>query len=150
DCPGGLPRRVVELAVHDNRPGSPLHLISGNSLRPGPRKQRGNHKCSHGPPLYNKVRYHEEDYEADLPTWCARHMRRLPMVTRRSAIAALAGAASVRGKSGRKPNLLYLIADDHAGYVLGADGNKLARTPNLDRLAAEGTRFAMNHCNSPV
>ena len=47
-------------------------------------------------------------------------------------VAGLA-AASVRGDSGRKPNLLYLIADDHAGYVLGADGNKLARTPNICR-----------------
>ena len=65
-------------------------------------------------------------------------------------MAALAGAASVRGDSGRKPNLLYLIADDHAGYVLGAGGNKLARTPNIDRLASQGTRFARNHCNAPV
>jgi choline-sulfatase len=49
-----------------------------------------------------------------------------------------------------KPNLLFLIADDHAGYVMGCAGNKLARTPNLDRLAGEGTRFAAHHCNSPV
>jgi choline-sulfatase len=72
------------------------------------------------------------------------------MVSRRSILAAVAGAASVRGKAGRKPNLLFLIADDHAGYVLGADGNRLAHTPNIDRLASQGTRFARNHCNSPV
>jgi len=50
----------------------------------------------------------------------------------------------------KKPNLLFLIADDHAGYVLGAHGNKMAQTPNLDRLARESTRFASNYCNSPV
>jgi arylsulfatase A-like enzyme len=50
----------------------------------------------------------------------------------------------------RKPNLLYILADDHAGYVLGADGNQRAATPNLDRLASQGTRFARNYCNSPV
>lgn len=50
----------------------------------------------------------------------------------------------------RRPNLLYILADDHAGYVLGADGNERALTPNLDRLAAEGTRFARNYCNAPV
>src|ERR1700682_735472 len=72
------------------------------------------------------------------------------MVSRRSMMATLAGAAAVRGDSGRKPNLLFLIADDHAGYVLGADGNKLARTPNIDRLASQGTRYTHNHCNSPV
>ena len=49
-----------------------------------------------------------------------------------------------------KPNLLFLMADDHAGYVLGAAGNNLAQTPNLDRLARQGTRFASNYCNSPV
>src|SRR5260370_30070169 len=42
------------------------------------------------------------------------------------------------------------MADDHAGYVLGGDGNRRAPPPNLDRLASEGTRFARHHCNSPV
>jgi len=50
----------------------------------------------------------------------------------------------------RRPNFLFLLADDHAGYVLGADGNRLASTPNLDRLSSEGTRFAQHYCNSPV
>ena len=50
----------------------------------------------------------------------------------------------------RKPNFLFLISDDHAGYVLGCDGNSRVRTPNLDRLAAEGVRFASHYCNSPV
>ncbi len=53
-------------------------------------------------------------------------------------------------KRARKPNLLFLMADDHAGHVLGADGNRRARTPNLDRLASQGIRFANNFCNSPV
>src|SRR6476660_6107846 len=73
------------------------------------------------------------------------------MLNRRSFLATgAAGAAGTLGQSGRKPNFLFIIADDHAGYVLGADGNKQARTPNLDRLASQGTRFAGNHCNSPV
>lgn len=62
-----------------------------------------------------------------------------------------AGAASVvKAQARRRPNFLFLIADDHAGYVLGCDGNKQAETPNMDRLASEGTRFAMHYCNSPV
>lgn len=48
------------------------------------------------------------------------------------------------------PNFLFILADDHAGYVLGCDGNPAAGTPNLDRLAGQGTRFAAHHCNSPV
>jgi choline-sulfatase len=70
---------------------------------------------------------------------------------RREALRTLVAAPFVQApKRTRRPNLLFLIADDHAAYVLGADGNRLARTPNLDRLAAAGVRFASNYCNSPV
>jgi choline-sulfatase len=62
----------------------------------------------------------------------------------------MTAAAAVRGAAARRPNLLFLLADDHAGYVLGCDGNRLAPTPNLDALAREGTRFARHYCNSPV
>ncbi len=79
------------------------------------------------------------------------------MITRRqmlgTATAALAGAwlrPRVAHARDRKPNLLYILADDHAGYVMGALGNSRANTPNMDRLASEGVRFARNYCNSPV
>src|SRR5947209_10553233 len=70
------------------------------------------------------------------------------MLSRRSFLAGSATSALAQGS--RKPNFLFIIADDHAGYVLGADGNTRASTPNLDRLASEGTRFARHYCNSPV
>src|SRR5579885_1547308 len=74
-------------------------------------------------------------------------------LTRRElmAVAAQAIPANRVGKAGdRRPNFVYILADDHAGYVLGCDGNRMARTANLDRLASEGTRFAAHYCNSPV
>jgi len=51
---------------------------------------------------------------------------------------------------GRPPNVLVICADDHAAYVTGAYGNSIVRTPNIDRLAAEGIRFDRAYCNSPV
>ena len=69
------------------------------------------------------------------------------MLSRR---ALLSGAASLAAQTRRRPNFLFILADDHAGYVLGCDGNRDAHTPNLDRLASEGVRFAAHHCNSPV
>jgi len=54
-------------------------------------------------------------------------------ITRRELMAA-AAAQTLRAAETR-PNLVYILADDHAGYVLGCDGNAMARTPNLDRLA---------------
>ncbi len=50
----------------------------------------------------------------------------------------------------RPPNVLIICADDHAAYVTGAYGNKLVRTPNIDRLAAGGLRFERAYCNAPV
>lgn len=80
----------------------------------------------------------------------ARLNRIANVVTRRHFTSSLAPAVLTRAQSRRRPNLLFLIADDHAGYVMGCDGNARALTPNLDRLAAGGTRFAAHHCNSPV
>jgi choline-sulfatase len=71
------------------------------------------------------------------------------MLTRRSFVAATA-AAPLAAQTGRKPNFVFILADDHAGYVLNCDGNRQAETPNIDRLASQGLRFAANYCNSPV
>jgi arylsulfatase A-like enzyme len=45
-----------------------------------------------------------------------------------------------------KPNIVWIMADDMAWGDLGCFGQKRIRTPNLDRLAAEGMRFT--HCYS--
>ena len=79
-------------------------------------------------------------------------------ITRRELLvkgsASLALSAAIHGRAqtgaGRKPNLLFLIADDHARYVLRCQGNPRAVTPNFDRLASEGVRFASHYCNAPV
>jgi len=65
-------------------------------------------------------------------------------------LGGVAGAAGLQGRPLRRPNLLFVLADDHAAYVLGADGNRRAATPHLDRLASGSTRFAQHYCNSPV
>ncbi|HEY3454219.1 MAG TPA: sulfatase-like hydrolase/transferase [Bryobacteraceae bacterium] len=75
-------------------------------------------------------------------------MAELTAVTRRAALSSLAGASVSFAR--QRPNFLFLLADDHAGYVMGCDGNARASTPNIDRLASEGTRFAAHHCNAPV
>ena len=41
-----------------------------------------------------------------------------------------------------RPNLLFVFSDDHAAHAIGAYGSEINRTPNIDRLAAEGVRFA--------
>ncbi len=41
----------------------------------------------------------------------------------------------------RKTNILFVMSDDHAAHAISAYGSKLAKTPNLDRLANEGVLF---------
>jgi choline-sulfatase len=48
------------------------------------------------------------------------------------------------------PNILVLISDQHNPHVLGCTGDPLVRTPNLDRLASEGTLFEHCYCPSPL
>jgi choline-sulfatase len=49
-----------------------------------------------------------------------------------------------------RPNLLFLLSDQHARHVLGCYGDRLVRTPNLDRLAASGVVFDNAYCPSPI
>jgi arylsulfatase A-like enzyme len=43
-----------------------------------------------------------------------------------------------------RPNILFIMADDHAAHAISAYGSRINHTPNLDRLANEGLRF--NNC----
>lgn len=47
-------------------------------------------------------------------------------------------------------NLLFILSDEHNPKVLGAAGHTMIKTPHLDRLAAQGVRFASAYCNSPI
>lgn len=60
------------------------------------------------------------------------------MLTRRSFFATSAAAFA---QSQRRLNVLLILADDLGAGELGCYGHGAHRTPNLDRLAAEGTRF---------
>jgi arylsulfatase A-like enzyme len=49
-------------------------------------------------------------------------------------------AQVVKG-NGDKPNIIFIISDDHAYQAISAYGSKIAKTPNIDRLAKEGAIF---------
>lgn len=49
-----------------------------------------------------------------------------------------------------KPNLIFILSDDLAQGDLGCYGQKLIQTPNLDRMAREGTRFTQAYCGTTV
>ena len=49
----------------------------------------------------------------------------------------------------KKPNILFIAVDD-LRPELGAYGNKMVKTPNIDRLAKMSTVFASNYCQQAV
>lgn len=50
----------------------------------------------------------------------------------------------------KQPNILVLFSDQHNAKVLSHEGHASVRTPNLDRLAAGGTRFRSAVCANPI
>jgi len=51
---------------------------------------------------------------------------------------------------GRKPNIVFLVADDMGYGDLGVQGDKAVRSPHIDALAASGVRFTQYYANHPV
>ena len=58
---------------------------------------------------------------------------------------ALGAVASTRAESPSRPNILFFLSDDQRAGFLGCAGHPILKTPNIDRLAARGTRFT-NAC----
>jgi len=49
-----------------------------------------------------------------------------------------------------RPNIICFVTDQHRADHLGAYGNRQVRTPNIDRLAAEGVKFTESYVANPV
>ncbi len=49
-----------------------------------------------------------------------------------------------------RPNIIFLLTDDQRWDALGCMGNRIIQTPNLDRLASEGTLFVNNFCTTAI
>ena len=52
--------------------------------------------------------------------------------------------------AGPRPNILLILADDLAAWMLGCYGNKEIRTPNIDYLARGGVKFLNNFVCTPI
>jgi len=54
----------------------------------------------------------------------------------------------VAKEQSNRPNIILFVADDHGTDAIGAYGNPVIKTPNLDKLASEGIRFNNAYCTS--
>ncbi len=62
----------------------------------------------------------------------------------------LPGVSSADGAANRRPNIVFILADDLGWGDLGCYGHPHIRTPHLDRLARQGTLFTQFYVNSGV
>jgi arylsulfatase A-like enzyme len=63
-------------------------------------------------------------------------------------VAGVLGSAA-QSEPDPRPNILFCIADDWSWPHAGAGGDRVARTPNFDRVAREGVLFTHAFCASP-
>jgi arylsulfatase A-like enzyme len=61
-----------------------------------------------------------------------------------AALGHLPLCHAAEAASKMRPNILYIMSDDHAAHAISAYGSRVNQTPNIDRLAKEGVRFT--HC----
>ncbi len=70
---------------------------------------------------------------------------------RRNFLTGAFGALTAGTAQGRKPpNVVVILADDLGNGDLSCYGNTRHKTPNLDRMAAEGIRFTCAYCSQPI
>ncbi|MEM8913019.1 MAG: sulfatase-like hydrolase/transferase, partial [Planctomycetota bacterium] len=68
-------------------------------------------------------------------------------------ISALSGSLAVCAEKSSKPNVLFIMSDDHTWQAVGAYGGMLSSldpTPTIDQLAAEGMRFDAAVCTNSI
>ena len=65
-------------------------------------------------------------------------------------LSLLASISELTADRSEKPNIILLIGDDHGYPYFGFTGSEHVLTPNLDRLAEEGTVFSLGHTTASI
>ncbi|MGM0486685.1 MAG: arylsulfatase [Planctomycetota bacterium] len=66
------------------------------------------------------------------------------------AMLVVACRAPISAAAEQPPNIVYILADDLGYAELGCYGQTKIKTPNIDRMAAEGMRFTQHYCGNAV
>lgn len=74
----------------------------------------------------------------------------LPVMGMAAGLATTSCKGPEQKKEAPKPNIIYILTDDMGYSDLGCFGAKHIKTPNIDRLAAEGVRFTQHYAGTSV
>jgi arylsulfatase A-like enzyme len=67
-----------------------------------------------------------------------------------SLLPSCAGIGRTMRPAVKRPNIIFIMTDDHASHALSCYGSKINKTPNLDRLAKEGMLFNNCFCTNSI
>jgi hypothetical protein len=127
------PEGAVSHQVHAPVGGNP-------SANPYPANSNGQPNSSHGSSNGQSFRSHQHHGN--------------DFITSQSLLQQSQNYAShsqVPGGASKRPNILYIMADQMAAPLLKMnDPNSVIKTPHLDELARTGINFASAYCNSPL
>ena len=67
-----------------------------------------------------------------------------------SLLSSCNSVGQMMGAKAKRPNIIFIMTDDHASHALSCYGSKINKTPNLDRLAKEGMLFKNSFCTNSI
>src|SRR5687767_6148970 len=77
-------------------------------------------------------------------------MKRILTILASLVVALAPGASAFGADPARKPNIVFILADDLGFGDLGCYGQKIIRTPSIDRMAAEGMKLTQHYSGNAV
>jgi arylsulfatase A-like enzyme len=79
-------------------------------------------------------------------------LKRLGYMTGSAAALSILPGDIILGQTANKkrPNIIFIMSDDHASHAMSCYGSKINKTPNLDRIANEGMRFTNSFCTNSI
>ncbi len=77
-------------------------------------------------------------------------LKALGLGTALAALPSCATGARRSDSSKKRPNIIFIMTDDHASHAISCYGSKINKTPNIDRLARDGMLFKNCFCTNSI
>ncbi|WP_246957836.1 sulfatase [Brachybacterium sp. Marseille-Q7125] len=74
----------------------------------------------------------------------------MPDIPRPSTAGPSAARPRAASPCATRPNIVFILSDDHAAHSISAYGSRVNTTPHMDRLAAEGARMDALYCTNSI
>jgi len=67
-----------------------------------------------------------------------------------SILPSCTSIGQISGRAVKRPNIIFIMTDDHASHAMSCYGSKINKTPNLDRIAQGGMRYDNCFCTNSI